>query len=79
MRANPRQRRLCVTAFLAALLFARDPSLPVSAQNRPIVVAAAISLKESFSELGGIYERRTGTKVTFTFGASGELAKQIEA
>jgi molybdate transport system substrate-binding protein len=51
----------------------------MSAQNRTIVVAAAISLKESFSELGRIYERRTGTKVTFTFGASGELEKQIEA
>ena len=43
------------------------------------MVGAAISLKESFNELGGIYERRTGTKVTFTFGSSGELEKQIEA
>jgi molybdate transport system substrate-binding protein len=43
------------------------------------VVGAAISLKESFNELGGIYEHRTGTKVTFTFGSSGELEKQIEA
>ncbi len=55
--------------------------LPPSAsgQNRPIVVGAAISLKESFSELGSVYEQRTGTKVTFTFGSSGELEKQIEA
>ena len=43
------------------------------------MVGAAISLKESFNELGGIYERRTGTKVTFTFGSSGEMEKQIEA
>ena len=43
------------------------------------MVGAAISLKESFNELGGVYERRTGTKVTFTFGSSGELEKQIEA
>jgi len=43
------------------------------------VVGAAISLKESFNELGSIYEHRTGTKVTFTFGSSGELEKQIEA
>jgi molybdate transport system substrate-binding protein len=43
------------------------------------VVGAAISLKESFNELGGNYEHRTGTKVTFTFGSSGELEKQIEA
>jgi molybdate transport system substrate-binding protein len=68
-----------MAAFLVALLPARDSCLSMSAQNRTIVVAAAISLKECFSELGGIYERRTGTKVTFTFGASGELEKQIEA
>jgi len=79
MRGNPRRRRLCIAAFLLALLFAQDSFRSVSAQKRPIVVAAAISLKESFNELGAIYERRTGTKVTFTFGASGELEKQIEA
>jgi molybdate transport system substrate-binding protein len=48
-------------------------------QTPSIVVGAAISLKESFNELGDLYQRRTGTKVTFTFGASGELEKQIEA
>jgi molybdate transport system substrate-binding protein len=42
-------------------------------------VGAAISLKEAFNELGGVYQQRTGTKVTFSFGASGELEKQIEA
>jgi len=80
VKRNPRRHsKLHIAAYLVALLLARDSFLPVAAQNRPIVVAAAISLKESFSELGNIYERRTGTKVTFTFGASGELEKQIEA
>ena len=80
MKGNPRRpRKLCIAAFLVPMLLAGDSFLPVSAQNRPIVVGAAISLKESFSEIGGIYERRTGTKITFTFGASGELEKQIEA
>jgi len=80
VNVNPRRHcRVYIAGFLVALLLAPDPFLPASAQNRPIMVAAAISLKESFSELGGIYERRTGTKVTFTFGASGELEKQIEA
>ena len=60
----------CCWQGLAAFSYGQNPS---------IVVGAAISLKESFSELGDIYERRTGTKVTFTFGASGELEKQIEA
>jgi molybdate transport system substrate-binding protein len=65
--------------LLVGLLLVGEGLPSARGQNRAIVVGAAISLKESFNELGGIYERRTGTKVTFTFGASGELAKQIEA
>ena len=48
-------------------------------QAHQIVVSAAISLKEAFSEIGRLYESRTGTRVTFSFAASGELEKQIEA
>jgi len=63
-------------AALAGLLSV----LPAAyAQQNEIVVGAAISLKEAFSQLGEAYQRRTGTKVTFTFGASGVLEKQIEA
>jgi molybdate transport system substrate-binding protein len=43
-----------------------------------ITVSAAISLKDAFSDIGRIYESRTGTKVVFNFGASGILQKQIE-
>jgi len=72
-------RQLCRAALSVALLLVWTLPPSASGQNRPIVVGAAISLKESFNELGGIYEHRTGTKVTFTFAASGELEKQIEA
>ncbi len=72
-------RRLYRVALLVALSLVWILPPSASSQNSPIVVGAAISLKESFNELGGIYERRTGAKVTFTFGASGELEKQIEA
>jgi molybdate transport system substrate-binding protein len=72
-------RQLRRAALLVALLLVWISPPSASGQNRPIVVGAAISLKESFNELGGVYERRTGTKVTFTFAASGELEKQIEA
>ncbi|MER3447060.1 MAG: molybdate ABC transporter substrate-binding protein [Candidatus Dadabacteria bacterium] len=43
-----------------------------------ITVAAAISLKDAFSDIGRIFESRTGTRVVFNFGASGILQKQIE-
>ncbi len=44
-----------------------------------IVVTAAISLKEAFSEIGRLYQNRTRSQVIFSFAASGELEKQIEA
>ena len=80
MTGNPRRHcKLYMAATLVGLLLVRGLLPSASGQNRPILVGAAISLKESFSEIGGIYERRTGTKITFTFGSSGELEKQIEA
>lgn len=51
----------------------------VNAQSAEITVSAAISLKETFQEIGKLYEsKNAGTKVVFNFGASGDLAKQIE-
>lgn len=51
----------------------------VNAHAAEITVSAAISLKEAFQEIGKLYESKTaGTKVVFNFGASGDLAKQIE-
>lgn len=42
-----------------------------------ITVAAAADLRLAFEELGGIFEKQTGTVVTFSFGSSGQLAEQI--
>ncbi len=72
-------RQLYRAALLLALSLVWILPPSAFAQNRAIVVGAAISLKESFNEIGSMYERRTGTKVTFTFGSSGEIEKQIEA
>src|ERR1700688_4837562 len=54
-------------------------ALRAQADDHQLLVAAAISLKEAFNEIGGLYKQRTGTDVTLSFGASGELEKQIEA
>jgi molybdate transport system substrate-binding protein len=43
----------------------------------PIQVAAAADLSVAFEEMGKLFEARTGDKVTFSFGASGVLAKQL--
>jgi molybdate transport system substrate-binding protein len=43
-----------------------------------ITVFAAASLTESLKEIGAAYEKQTGDKVRFNFGASSFLARQIE-
>jgi molybdate transport system substrate-binding protein len=44
-----------------------------------LIVSAAASLKDAFSEIAELNEKRNGTKVRFNFGASGVLQKQIES
>jgi molybdate transport system substrate-binding protein len=43
----------------------------------PVRVAAASDLTIAFEELGKLFERRTGQRVSFSFAASGALAKQL--
>ena len=40
-------------------------------------VAAAADLAFAFKDVGDAFEKQTGTKVTFSFGSTGLLAKQI--
>jgi molybdate transport system substrate-binding protein len=43
----------------------------------PVRIAAAASLTAAFGELGPMFENASGQSVTFSFGSSGLLAKQI--
>jgi molybdate transport system substrate-binding protein len=53
--------------------------LAFAADQQEIVVSAAISLKNAFEETGRLFEaKHKGVKVTFNFGASGDLVRQIE-
>jgi molybdate transport system substrate-binding protein len=53
---------------------------PASALNSDLLVSAAMSLKNTFEEIGKLYEQKyPGVKVSFNFGASGTLQKQIES
>jgi molybdate transport system substrate-binding protein len=66
-----------VLVAAACLLFACCHSSGTSAE-KGILVAAAADLGPAFEEIGHEYEKTTGTKVTFSFGSTGTLAKQIE-
>lgn len=46
--------------------------------QQPIVVSSAVSLKDAFGEIAAIYKAKYGREVTFNFGSSGALQKQIE-
>ncbi len=79
---NKRSSRASVAilsaCMLALILFSACFSdAPYS--SRSILVSAAVSLKDAFSELAQLHEQRTGIKIRFNFGASGALQKQIEA
>jgi molybdate transport system substrate-binding protein len=48
------------------------------AASREITVAAAANLTDAFAELGQEFTTRTGVRVVFSFGATADLAKQVE-
>jgi len=49
------------------------------ASARPeLTVAAAADLQFAFTDIGALFERECGCKVTYVFGSSGNLATQIE-
>lgn len=47
------------------------------AAQEELLVAGASDLRYAFEELGALFEEETGTRVTFSFGSSGQLARQL--
>lgn len=46
--------------------------------SKELKIAAASDLTLAFHEIGQQFEKQTGTKVTFIFGSTGQLAEQIK-
>ncbi len=79
---HPGLRRKAMTRKLLFFISRRrgTASLLGVADPKPeILVFGAASLTESLTDLGKAYESRTGEKVVFSFGASSDLARQIQA
>lgn len=58
---------------------ASSPTADDAPQNQgTLTVSAAVSLKDAFNEIGNLYKSKTGKAVSFNFGASGALQRQIE-
>jgi molybdate transport system substrate-binding protein len=68
-----------VLILLAGLFWGIDAAAQ-TATNREITVSAAISLKNAVEDIGkGFREKNPEVTLLFNFGASGDLARQIEA
>lgn len=65
-------RKLLCLASALMLLGAASP-------KPELLVFGAASLTESLQDLGKAWEAKTGQRVAFSFGASSDLARQIEA
>ncbi len=67
---------LAITSSVALLAAcSKAPAPPTS--RAPVRVAAAADLARAFAVLGADFERATGQGVTFSFGSTGLLAKQL--
>lgn len=67
-------------AGVALLVTALSPACKKADESRthePLKVAAASDLAFAFKDVGAAFEKATGTPVTFSFGSTGLLARQI--
>lgn len=70
-------RKLWAVGLIVGCLVCGSVCSVAAGQDKDLTVSAAISLKNAFEEVGRLYESKQGVKVTFNFGASGDLVKQI--
>jgi molybdate transport system substrate-binding protein len=74
------KKYLLCAPLLFPLLVTLGNHLSSAEPTVEIIVSAAISLKNVFEEIGKTFEKKhPGAKIRFNFGASGDLARQIEA
>jgi molybdate transport system substrate-binding protein len=62
-----------------AILFALLAVLPARAQDVPLMIFAAASMKNAVDDINTAFTKANGVKVVASYAASSALAKQIEA
>ncbi len=72
---GPSSTRIELVALALAVAACRKDAAP--AEREPLKVAAAADLSFAFKDVGDAYEKKTGEKVVFSFGATGLLEKQL--
>lgn len=64
---------------LLSLLLLLGLAAPIHARAEEVLVFAAASLTDALTEAGGAFQAKTGHTVRFSFGASSDLARQLQA
>src|SRR5258706_1412068 len=71
--------RVCLLLISLVLVSCQSgPSKTSQNQALDLTIAAAANLTDAFAEIGAKFTSKTGIKVVFSFGATADLAKQIE-
>jgi molybdate transport system substrate-binding protein len=70
------RRAFMLSAFAAAVTLA---ALPARAQDVPLTVFAAASMKNAVDDINAAFTKASGIKVVSSYAASSALARQIEA
>ncbi|RJF94423.1 molybdate ABC transporter substrate-binding protein [Oleomonas cavernae] len=71
-------RRRWLQSLTAGVMLAAAVLAPARAEDKPVLVFAAASLKNAVDELAAAYTKETGKTIQVSYAASSALAKQIE-
>lgn len=71
--------RILAAALAGLLAFSGFAPHQAAAQDKPVLVFAAASLKNALDDVSAQYRRDTGKPTSISYAASSTLAKQIEA
>ena len=72
------QALICVVALLALSGCSPGGTSKDQKDADEIIVAAAANLTDAFEQMGRAFNAETGVRVTYSFGATADLARQIE-
>ena len=73
-----KQRLITCALLIVALVGAGCRSDGTKNRQQDLTIAAASNLTDAFAEIGPRFTSKTGINVVFSFGATADLAKQIE-
>jgi molybdate transport system substrate-binding protein len=71
-------RRRWLGSLIAGMMLATATLAPARAEDKPVLLFAAASLKNAVDELAVAYNKETGKTIQVSYAASSALAKQIE-